>query len=87
MCFLILQKDEKDPEKAKIMTDEALKHISEKDKFKLFYNLANTYYSNDQYKDTLIYVNKAIALNKNCHACYNLRGLVNKELNNLQASK
>lgn len=81
-----IAKDEKDPEKAKIMTDEALKHISEKDKFKLFYNLANTYYSNDQYKDTLIYVNKAIALNKNCHACYNLRGLVNKELNNLQAS-
>jgi tetratricopeptide (TPR) repeat protein len=79
-------KDEKDPEKAKKIIEEAVKDVAEEEKYKLYYNLANSYYVNGDYQNSIYYIDKAIAHNSECYTCYNMRGNANMFLNKIEES-
>lgn len=71
------------PEEAAKYTEEALKNAAEEDKFKIYFNLAKVYEENEQHTQAMEIINKAIKHNPKCWTCYNLRGLSNLGLNNI----
>ena len=74
------------PAEAAKYTEEALKNAAEEDKFKIYYNLAKVYEENLQSTQAIEVINKAIKHNPKCWTCYNLRGLSNLNLRNIQQS-
>ena len=74
------------PEEAAKYTEEALKNAAEEDKFKIYYNLAKVYEENKQHMQAIEIINKAIKHNPKCWDCYNLRGLSNLNLKNINES-